>query len=248
MSACNGSKGRQDNSGWFFHRGCSKVRQHCLDADASGCAVLQQCCTCSPLASAVDKEVRCAGGTRAAVVAAPPMDLASFPSVAAFAAAFAEQLRDEPLHVLINNAGANFMGQDPWHTSAGVAGIPQVPAPPCRATHPSTHQATFTCTKIPETIFDWGDLLPAPHGGLWLQVNVLGPFALTQRLRPLLEAAGQEARLVAVASVMHRRATLPSDLHSFFTLNPPPPPPPPPPRGGTVGLPHPIGSGQQPKP
>jgi NAD(P)-dependent dehydrogenase (short-subunit alcohol dehydrogenase family) len=51
---------------------------------------------------------------------------------------------------------------------------------------------------------------------LSLQVNVLGPFALTQQLRPLLQAAGA-ARIVTVASVMHRKAGLPSDLDRFFT-------------------------------
>ena len=47
------------------------------------------------------------------------------------------------------------------------------------------------------------------------QVNVLGPFALMQQLQPLL-AAAPAARLVAVASVMHRKAALPSDLATFF--------------------------------
>ncbi len=31
-----------------------------------------------------------------------------------------------PLHMLINNAGANFMGVEPWVTEQGVAGLPQV--------------------------------------------------------------------------------------------------------------------------
>ncbi len=31
-----------------------------------------------------------------------------------------------PLHVLVNNAGANFMGVEPWYTKHGVAGLPQV--------------------------------------------------------------------------------------------------------------------------
>lgn len=48
------------------------------------------------------------------------------------------------------------------------------------------------------------------------QVNVLGPFALTQWLRPLLTAAGS-SRVVSVASVMHRKTTLPQDLDAFFT-------------------------------
>ena len=31
-----------------------------------------------------------------------------------------------PLHALFNNAGANFMGVEPWFTEQGVAGLPQV--------------------------------------------------------------------------------------------------------------------------
>ena len=54
------------------------------------------------------------------------MDLADLRSVAAFARAFRRQLGGAPLHALVNNAGANFMGRAPWHTAAGVAGIPQV--------------------------------------------------------------------------------------------------------------------------
>ena len=49
------------------------------------------------------------------------------------------------------------------------------------------------------------------------QVNVLGPFALTQRLRPLLLRATGGARVVTVASVMHRKAALPPNLDDFFT-------------------------------
>ena len=30
------------------------------------------------------------------------------------------------MHVLVNNAGANFMGVEPWFTEQGVAGLPQV--------------------------------------------------------------------------------------------------------------------------
>lgn len=48
---------------------------------------------------------------------------------------------------------------------------------------------------------------------------MLGPFALTQQLRPLLQAA-KSARVVTVASVMHRKAALPADLDSFFTCAP----------------------------
>jgi NAD(P)-dependent dehydrogenase (short-subunit alcohol dehydrogenase family) len=54
------------------------------------------------------------------------MDLADLHSVAAFAERFERQLGGAPLHALVNNAGANFMGRQPWHTAAGVAGIPQV--------------------------------------------------------------------------------------------------------------------------
>lgn len=54
------------------------------------------------------------------------MDLADLRSVAAFEVAFRRQLGGAPLHALVNNAGANFMGRAPWHTAAGVAGIPQV--------------------------------------------------------------------------------------------------------------------------
>lgn len=53
------------------------------------------------------------------------MDLGDLDSVAAFAEAFQKQLGGSPLHALVNNAGANFMGREPWHTAAGVAGIPQ---------------------------------------------------------------------------------------------------------------------------
>jgi NAD(P)-dependent dehydrogenase (short-subunit alcohol dehydrogenase family) len=52
------------------------------------------------------------------------LDLGTQSSVAAFTDAFASQVRG--LDVLINNAGANFMGVAPWHTSQGVAGLPQV--------------------------------------------------------------------------------------------------------------------------
>ncbi|KAG1676813.1 hypothetical protein FOA52_010322 [Chlamydomonas sp. UWO 241] len=36
------------------------------------------------------------------------------------------EVRGTPLHVLINNAGANFMSVQPWFTEEGVAGLPQV--------------------------------------------------------------------------------------------------------------------------
>ena len=35
-------------------------------------------------------------------------------------------LQGIPLHTLVNNAGANFMGVQPWATEQGVAGLPQV--------------------------------------------------------------------------------------------------------------------------
>lgn len=60
------------------------------------------------------------------------MDLGDLRSVVAFARTFERQLGGAPLHALINNAGANFMGRDPWHTAAGVAGIPQVGFRSCR--------------------------------------------------------------------------------------------------------------------
>jgi NAD(P)-dependent dehydrogenase (short-subunit alcohol dehydrogenase family) len=43
---------------------------------------------------------------------------------------FAEWVRaqGEPLDVLLNNAGANFMGVEPWYTQQGIAGVPQVGA------------------------------------------------------------------------------------------------------------------------
>lgn len=47
-------------------------------------------------------------------------------SIRQFVDAFESQLGGAPLHTLVNNAGANFMGRDPWHTAAGVAGIPAV--------------------------------------------------------------------------------------------------------------------------
>lgn len=36
------------------------------------------------------------------------------------------QSQEGTLDVLINNAGANFMGVDPWYTPDGIAGGPQV--------------------------------------------------------------------------------------------------------------------------
>lgn len=54
------------------------------------------------------------------------MDLGSLRSIEHFVEEFSSQLGGAPLHTLVNNAGANFMGRDPWHTAAGVAGIPQV--------------------------------------------------------------------------------------------------------------------------
>jgi len=64
----------------------------------------------------------CRGGAHAA----PAMDLGSLRSIEQFVEEFSSQLGGAPLHTLVNNAGANFMGRDPWYTAAGVAGIPQV--------------------------------------------------------------------------------------------------------------------------
>lgn len=108
----------------------------------------------------------------ASISAAPAMDLASLRSVKQFAESFTRQLQGQPLHMLVNNAGANFMGVQPWSTPEGIAGIPQV--------------------------------------------NVLGPFALTHHLRPIL-AKADRARLVMIASVMHRRTELPENLDALFT-------------------------------
>ena len=52
------------------------------------------------------------------------LDLGAQSTVATFTDAFTSQT--DRLDVLINNAGANFMGVQPWHTSQGVAGLPQV--------------------------------------------------------------------------------------------------------------------------
>lgn len=60
----------------------------------------------------------------ASVLAAAPLDLSSLDKVRRFAAWWGEQ--GHPLDVLVNNAGANFMGIVPWHTNQGVAGLPQV--------------------------------------------------------------------------------------------------------------------------
>lgn len=55
---------------------------------------------------------------------APPLDLSAQANVAQFAVEFLHACPQ--LDVLVNNAGANFMGIDPWHTNQGVAGLPQV--------------------------------------------------------------------------------------------------------------------------
>jgi NAD(P)-dependent dehydrogenase (short-subunit alcohol dehydrogenase family) len=164
------------------------------------------------------------------------MDLGDLRSVAAFVQAFRRQLGGAPLHALVNNAGANFMGRAPWHTAAGVAGIPQVElamvvhvplvwrlqwadvgpwARSCRVLRGGSlvrmsdtgHPGAMAVSVITRAL---------RLRKLSLQVNVLGPFALTQQLRPLLRAAGA-ARVVTVASVMHRKAALPPNLDSFFT-------------------------------
>ena len=62
--------------------------------------------------------------SRADVRATPKLDLGKLASVRAFAAwASSASLQ---LDVLVNNAGANFMGVEPWYTEQGVAGLPQV--------------------------------------------------------------------------------------------------------------------------
>lgn len=55
-----------------------------------------------------------------------PLDLGSQQQVHAFADWMKAQR--VPLDVLLNNAGANFMGVEPWFTEQGIAGIPQVRA------------------------------------------------------------------------------------------------------------------------
>ena len=62
----------------------------------------------------------------ARVIKAPKLDLASFSSIGSFADWMDKQ--PEPLNILINNAGANFMGVDPWFEKEklGFAGLPMV--------------------------------------------------------------------------------------------------------------------------
>ncbi|GAX83956.1 hypothetical protein CEUSTIGMA_g11380.t1 [Chlamydomonas eustigma] len=59
-----------------------------------------------------------------AVIACPQLDLGRQDSVHAFVDWWLTQGLE--LNVLINNAGANFMGMEPWYTEQGVAGLPQV--------------------------------------------------------------------------------------------------------------------------
>ena len=55
---------------------------------------------------------------RADIIRAPKLDLGSVSSVHSFADWMAKEAR--PLHLLINNAGANFMGVDPWKTGPNL--------------------------------------------------------------------------------------------------------------------------------
>ncbi|GMH37413.1 hypothetical protein BSKO_05286 [Bryopsis sp. KO-2023] len=94
----------------------------------------------------------------------PKLDLASMSSIREFVEWF--ECQESGLDVLINNAGANFMGVDPWYTKDGIAGGPQV--------------------------------------------NVLGPFALTRLLEPMLTKKKSPSRIVNVASIMHRFNEMPA--------------------------------------
>lgn len=78
----------------------------------------------------------------------------------------------------------------------------------CRQAHPGLLQLLQWVTASPPLT------VPAP-----VQINVVGPFALTHHLQPAL-ARAEAARLVMVASVMHRRTVLPEDLATFFTYVP----------------------------
>lgn len=61
----------------------------------------------------------------ARVIRAPKLDLGSFSSIASFVDWLDKE--PEPLNILINNAGANFMGVDPWYEKDhGFAGLPMV--------------------------------------------------------------------------------------------------------------------------
>lgn len=64
------------------------------------------------------------GHDRSDIASARCLDLASLDSVRDFSS----WLRSEEaaLDILINNAGANFLGVDPWYTEDGIAGGPQV--------------------------------------------------------------------------------------------------------------------------
>jgi NAD(P)-dependent dehydrogenase (short-subunit alcohol dehydrogenase family) len=59
------------------------------------------------------------------VIRAPQLNLGSFSSISSFADWIDQQ--PEPVNILINNAGANFMGIDPWFEEKhGFAGLPMV--------------------------------------------------------------------------------------------------------------------------
>ncbi|KAK9804909.1 hypothetical protein WJX72_011450 [[Myrmecia] bisecta] len=94
----------------------------------------------------------------------PPLDLEKLDSIRKFAAAYQEQRR--PLHILVNNAGANIKSK--WHTPEGIAGL--------------------------------------------VQINYLGPYALTRLLEPSLIASAP-SRVVNVSSIMHRCGSFQDPAH-----------------------------------
>ncbi|DBB18666.1 hypothetical protein WJX82_009325 [Trebouxia sp. C0006] len=115
----------------------------------------------------------CADEIRAAqpaanVVVGPALDLSQPNSIRKFATTYQQQQR--PLHILVNNAGANYMPES--YTSQGV--------------------------------------------GILCQVNYLGPYHLTRLLEPQL-AASAPSRVVNVSSIMHRAASVNSNIHRFLT-------------------------------
>ena len=59
------------------------------------------------------------------MVVGPPLDLESLASVRSFAAAW--ELSERPLHVLVNNAGANYL-TEAYTMETGVARLAQVRA------------------------------------------------------------------------------------------------------------------------
>jgi hypothetical protein len=86
------------------------------------------------------------------VVVTPRLDLLSTDAVHAWCDGWLAGRYSQPqglgqaeqppaLHVLINNAGANFMGLEPFFTPQGVAGLPQVWAS-------LTFVVTFCCRSV----------------------------------------------------------------------------------------------------